>query len=314
MNPLSGVLGEAWRMYKAHAKHLLAIAFVIYLVAAIIAALLALAGGTIGALLGSLVEMVAAFLLQATLVKAVQDVRDGRADMSIGETVTAATPYLVVRRRGVDPGRHRDHDRADPDHRARPVPDHHLGGDRAGHRHRAVRGAGVLRAQPPARPGPRLARVRHAGAGLHDPARGEARARPDLLGAAARAGQRPELGHLGHADRPVPRPGRDAGLLPARRRSAPPGGGPWAYQQQPQSYGGGLPSPAGQRPVRRGGYNQPTQGNAVYALGPNQPTLGGGAQQPPQGTDACSGYNQPPQGGSEPTQQVPRWEDPPQPR
>ena len=94
MNPLSGVLDEAWRMYKAHAKHLLVIAFVIYLVAAVIAALFALAGGTIGALLGGLVEIVAAFLLQATLVKAVQDVRDGRADMSIGETVSAATPYI----------------------------------------------------------------------------------------------------------------------------------------------------------------------------------------------------------------------------
>jgi hypothetical protein len=94
MNPLSGVLDEAWQMYKAHARHLLAIAFVIYLVAAVIAALLALAGGTIGALLSALVEIVAAFLLQAALIKAVQDVRDGRVDMSIGETVSAATPYI----------------------------------------------------------------------------------------------------------------------------------------------------------------------------------------------------------------------------
>jgi hypothetical protein len=93
MNPLSGVLGEAWRMYKAYAWHLLAIAFVIYLAAAVIAALLALAG-TVGLLLGSVVEVIAAFLLQAALVKAVQDVRDGRADLSIGETVSAATPYL----------------------------------------------------------------------------------------------------------------------------------------------------------------------------------------------------------------------------
>jgi len=93
MNPLSGVLDEAWQMYKAHARHLLAIAFVIYLVAAVIAALLALAGTT-GALLGGLVGIIAAFLLQAALVKAVQDVRDGRVDMSIGETVSAATPYI----------------------------------------------------------------------------------------------------------------------------------------------------------------------------------------------------------------------------
>jgi len=33
MNPLSGVLSEAWQMYKAFARHLLAIAFVIYLAA-----------------------------------------------------------------------------------------------------------------------------------------------------------------------------------------------------------------------------------------------------------------------------------------
>jgi hypothetical protein len=95
MNPLSGVLGEAWQMYKRFAGHLLAIAFVIYLVAAVIAGLLALAG-YFGQLAGSLVEMIAAFLLQATLVKAVQDVRDGRADMSISETVSAAMPYLWI--------------------------------------------------------------------------------------------------------------------------------------------------------------------------------------------------------------------------
>jgi hypothetical protein len=94
MNPLSGVLGEAWQMYRSHALHLLAIAFVIYLVAAIVTAILSLAGSLIGALLGTIVELLAAFLVQAALVKAVQDVRDGRADLSIGETVSAATPYL----------------------------------------------------------------------------------------------------------------------------------------------------------------------------------------------------------------------------
>ena len=37
MNPLSGVLGETWKLYKAHAAHLLVIAFVIYWVAAVLA-------------------------------------------------------------------------------------------------------------------------------------------------------------------------------------------------------------------------------------------------------------------------------------
>jgi hypothetical protein len=80
-------------MYRTFAAHLLAIAFVIYLGAAVIAGLLALAG-TVGFWLGFIVTLVAAFLLQATLVKAVQDVRDGRADLSISETVSAALPYL----------------------------------------------------------------------------------------------------------------------------------------------------------------------------------------------------------------------------
>jgi hypothetical protein len=93
MNPLSGVLSEAWQYYRKFAGHLLAIAFVIYVVAAIIAALLGLAG-VIGSLLALIVELFAGFLLQATLVKSVQDIRDGRADLSVGETVSAATPYL----------------------------------------------------------------------------------------------------------------------------------------------------------------------------------------------------------------------------
>lgn len=93
MDPLAGVLTEAWQMYRAHAWHLLAIAFVIYVAAAVIAGLLALAG-VAGALLASIVEFFAAFLLQAALVKSVQDVRDGRVDLSIGQTVSAATPYL----------------------------------------------------------------------------------------------------------------------------------------------------------------------------------------------------------------------------
>lgn len=80
-------------MYRAHAAHLLTIAFVIYLAAAILTGILSLAG-VAGSLLGSIVSLFAAFLLQASLVKAVQDVRDGRADLSLSETVSAVTPYL----------------------------------------------------------------------------------------------------------------------------------------------------------------------------------------------------------------------------
>jgi hypothetical protein len=94
MNPLSGIMDEAWRMYRAHAAHLLTIAFVIYLVAGLVSALLASVGGALGGFLATVVQIIAAFGVQAALVKAVQDVRDGRADLSLGETVSAATPYL----------------------------------------------------------------------------------------------------------------------------------------------------------------------------------------------------------------------------
>jgi hypothetical protein len=95
MNPLSGVFEEAWRIYRAHAGHLLGIAFVIYIVTAVIVGLLALTSSVVGLFLGVIVELFATFLLQATLIKAVQDVRDGRADMSISETASAATPYIL---------------------------------------------------------------------------------------------------------------------------------------------------------------------------------------------------------------------------
>lgn len=82
-------------MYRAHARHLLTIAFVVYVVAAIIEAILAGLLGLIGMLLAAIVGIIAAFLLQAALVKAVEDVRDGRADLSLGETLQAARPHVA---------------------------------------------------------------------------------------------------------------------------------------------------------------------------------------------------------------------------
>ncbi|MGZ4638570.1 MAG: hypothetical protein ACXV2J_05875 [Actinomycetes bacterium] len=95
MNPLSGVLSEAWGMYRAHARHLLTIAFVVYVVAAVVQGLLSGLLGLFGALLAGIVGIIAAFLLQAALVKAVEDVRDGRVDLSLGDTLQAARPAVA---------------------------------------------------------------------------------------------------------------------------------------------------------------------------------------------------------------------------
>jgi hypothetical protein len=88
------VLGEAWALYRRHFAHFILISFVIYLVVAVITALLSLAAGSWSAFLGLLFTLFAMFLLQAALVKAVQDVRDGRADLDLGQTVRAALPYV----------------------------------------------------------------------------------------------------------------------------------------------------------------------------------------------------------------------------
>jgi hypothetical protein len=88
------VLAEAWAMYKAHASHLLTIAFVVYLLTAVIQAVFTGLLGVVGALLAAVISIAAGFVLQATLVKAVEDVRDGRADLSFGETMQAALPAL----------------------------------------------------------------------------------------------------------------------------------------------------------------------------------------------------------------------------
>lgn len=94
MSPLSGVLSEAWTLYRRHAPHFIAISFVISLVVAVITALLSWALGTIGAFIGVIFSLFGMFLLQAALVKAVQDARDGRTDLSLGETVSAVMPFV----------------------------------------------------------------------------------------------------------------------------------------------------------------------------------------------------------------------------
>jgi hypothetical protein len=94
MSPLSGVLTEAWALYRRFAGHFLLISFVIYVITAILVALLSLAG-VVGAILGAIVSLAATYVLQASLIKAVQDVRDGRVDLDLSQTVQAVLPFLL---------------------------------------------------------------------------------------------------------------------------------------------------------------------------------------------------------------------------
>ncbi|HEY1346069.1 MAG TPA: hypothetical protein VGF54_13860 [Streptosporangiaceae bacterium] len=94
MSPLTGVLAEAWDLYRRFAGHFLLISFVIYLVTGVLVALLSLAG-IAGAILGAIISFAATYVVQASLIKAVQDVRDGRVDLDLSQTVRAAGPYIL---------------------------------------------------------------------------------------------------------------------------------------------------------------------------------------------------------------------------
>jgi hypothetical protein len=81
-------------MYKAHWRHLVPIAFVVYVLISLLALLLAVLLGWLGVLAGALIALAGLFWLQGALVIAVDDVRDGRADLSIQETLSRVLPRL----------------------------------------------------------------------------------------------------------------------------------------------------------------------------------------------------------------------------
>ncbi len=94
MNPTSGVLEEAWALYKSHWQRFVILALAVYVVVGLITAVLISSAEVWGALLATVVSLVSVFLLQGAFVHAVLDVRDGRVDMTVGETLAKARPYL----------------------------------------------------------------------------------------------------------------------------------------------------------------------------------------------------------------------------
>lgn len=87
-------LREAWGLYKSHWRHLLTLALAVYLVLALITLALAVVLGAIGVLAGAFVSIAGIFWLQGALVEAVADIRDGRADLTLGETLKRVKPQI----------------------------------------------------------------------------------------------------------------------------------------------------------------------------------------------------------------------------
>ena len=88
------VLGDAWREYGRHWRHLLPIALVVYILLSLFTLLLVALLGWIGAIASAFVTLAGVFWLQGALVVAIEDLRDGRADLSIGETLSRVRPRM----------------------------------------------------------------------------------------------------------------------------------------------------------------------------------------------------------------------------
>jgi hypothetical protein len=88
------VVREAWELYKGHWRTFVPLALVVYVILGLVALVLGLILGWLGILISALASIVGTFWLQGALAEAVQDVRDGKQDLSLGETFRRVQPRL----------------------------------------------------------------------------------------------------------------------------------------------------------------------------------------------------------------------------
>jgi hypothetical protein len=88
------VFQGAWDLYQRFWRHFIPIALIVFVVIAAVTLLMTLAFGDAGMAIAGVLSFVGLLFLQGALAIAVQDVRDGRVDLSIGETLRRVTPHL----------------------------------------------------------------------------------------------------------------------------------------------------------------------------------------------------------------------------
>jgi hypothetical protein len=88
-NPTAGVVSEAWGLYQRHWQHLVPVAAVVYVGTAVVTLVLTLLLTVLGAVVAAVLSIVGVFWVQGALTRAVQDIRDGKADLSLGATFSS---------------------------------------------------------------------------------------------------------------------------------------------------------------------------------------------------------------------------------
>jgi hypothetical protein len=97
---IGGVLGESWELYKRFLGRFFLTALAVFAVLDLLSALAARAGtnsaaaGFLWGIVAAVIAVIGYFWVQAALVELVRDVRDGRADSSVGETYRSVQPRL----------------------------------------------------------------------------------------------------------------------------------------------------------------------------------------------------------------------------
>jgi len=103
------IMGRTWALYRAHPGYLIGIAAVVFVPLGVIGGALANLGWP-GVLVANLLGLAAIFLVQGALVKAVEDVRDGRVDLGIAGSFGHAggrllwlvvSPVIMIEHRSV---------------------------------------------------------------------------------------------------------------------------------------------------------------------------------------------------------------------
>lgn len=89
------IFGQAWSLYKANWQRLIAISLIVAVVVAILSAVLINLGAA-GLFAAAIVSAVGYFIVQATLTGAAADMRDGRVDLSLGETFARSAPRFAA--------------------------------------------------------------------------------------------------------------------------------------------------------------------------------------------------------------------------
>jgi hypothetical protein len=89
------VISETFSVYRDNLGALLGSAIVVFIVVGLLAGILQSAGGLILVLLATAVRLAGQALYTGFVVKLVQDVRDGRRDLGVGDLFSAASPFIL---------------------------------------------------------------------------------------------------------------------------------------------------------------------------------------------------------------------------